>query len=153
MALTEQQRKYAEARFAGLSVRDSAVAAGCPEKSASQAGSRYEKHPNVLAHLARLKEIESEQLPAAGRDAPSEPPAGFSDQFFEDPKDMLKHAMNDRRLDPKTRLQAAIALLPFEHQKLGESGKKEKQDQAALGAATGRFAPATPPPRQLKLVN
>ncbi|MCY1384164.1 hypothetical protein D9M69_723840 [compost metagenome] len=60
--------------------------------------------------------------------------------------------MNDRRLDPKTRIQAAVALLPFEHQKLGESGKKQQQDNAAESAVTGRFKPAAPPSQQLKLV-
>lgn len=136
----------------GLSIREAAVAAGCPMKTASQAGSRLEKHPNVLAYLGRLKSIESDTVPAAGRDAA---PAGGNEaaaDFFADPKDMLKHAMNDRSLDMKARIQAAIALLPFEHQKLGESGKKEQRDTAAQGVAQGRFKPAAPPPRQLALV-
>src|SRR5699024_1405540 len=115
-------------------------------------GSRLEKHPNVLAHLGRLKSLESDAMPAAGRDAPTPGAAGVDGEFFEDPKDMLKHAMNDRHLDPKTRLQAAIALLPFEHQKLGESGKKEQQDKAAQAAGKGRFAPSATPPAQLSLV-
>ncbi|MCP1646982.1 terminase small subunit [Pseudomonas nitroreducens] len=151
MALTEQQRKFAEARMEGLSIRESAISAGCPEKSASQAGSRLEKHPNVLAHLARLKSIESETVPGSGRDAP---PAGVSlgDEFYDDPKDLLKQAMNDRRLDAKTRIQAAVALLPFEHQKLGEGGKKDQKQQEAGHVVKGRFAPAAPPSPQMKLV-
>jgi len=152
MALTDQQRKYAEARLAGLSIRDSALAAGCPEKSASQAGSRLEKHPNVLAHLERLKSAESDSVPAAGRDAPN-PNTASAGQFYDDPKEMLRAAMNDRLLDPKTRLQAAIALMPFEHQRLGEGGKKEGQQKSAEGAVTGRFAPAAPPrTAQLSLI-
>ena len=152
MSLTEQQRKYAEARMAGLSIKDSALAAGCPPKTASQAGSRLEKHPSVLAHLARLKKIESDSTPAAGRDTVAQNHGEDEAEFFEDPKDLLKHAMNDRALDMKARLQAAIALLPFEHQKLGESGKKEQKDVAAQSAVSGRFSPAAPPPTQLKLV-
>lgn len=151
MALTEQQRKFAEARMAGLSIKEAAIAAGCPAKSAAQAGSRLEKHPNVLAHLARLKQVESDTQPGAGRDAPP-PELELGGEFFDDPKELLRHAMNDRRLDPKTRIQAAVALLPFEHQKLGESGKKQRQEKAAETVATGRFAPAAPPPSQLKLV-
>lgn len=152
MTLTDQQRKYAEARMSGLSIKDAALAAGCPLKTASQAGSRLEKHPSVLAHLSRLKTLESESNPVAGRDPVDASQASTDAKFFEDPKDMLRHAMNDRKLDVKARLQAAIALLPFEHQKLGESGKKEQKETAAQGAVTGRFAPATPPPSQLKLV-
>lgn len=153
MALTKQQSLYAEARFAGAGKRDAALAAGCPPKTATQAAAKLEKHPNVIAHLARLKHLESEATPAAGRDAiPAGVEVELGGEFFEDPKDLLRHAMNDRRLDPKTRIQAAVALLPFEHQKLGETGKKDKQATAAEGAVTGRFKPAEPPAKQLKLV-
>lgn len=148
---TRQQRLYAEARFAGAGRREAALAAGCPDKTATQAAAKLEKHPNVIAHLARLKQVESDTLPGAGRDAPP-PDVELGGEFFDDPKELLRHAMNDRRLDPKTRIQAAVALLPFEHQKLGESGKKQQQEKAAVGAATGRFAQAAPPPSQLKLV-
>lgn len=151
MALTKQQSAYAEARFAGAGKRDAALAAGCPPKTATQAAAKLEKHPNVIAHLARLKSLESDASPAAGRD-PVPEGVELSGEFFEDPKDLLRHAMNDRRLDPKTRIQAAVALLPFEHQKLGESGRKDKQATAAEDAVTGRFKPATPPSQQLKLV-
>jgi phage terminase small subunit len=154
MSLSEQQRKFAEARMNGLSIKDAALFAGCPEKTASQAGSRLQKHPNVLAHIGRLKTIESDANPAAGRDNSSGADAGPI-AFYDDPMEMLKHAMNDRLLDAKTRIQAAMALLPYEHKKLGESGKKEDQGEAAKGAVKGRFSPAAPPPTtpQLKLVN
>jgi phage terminase small subunit len=152
MALTKQQSAYAEARFAGAGKREAALAAGCPPKTATQAAAKLEKHPNVIAHLARLKHLESEASPAAGRD-PLPPDVELGGEFFDDPKDLLRHAMNDRRLDPKVRIQAAVALLPFEHQKRGEAGKKEQQADAAASVVTGRFAPAAPPSPQLKLVN
>lgn len=154
MALTKQQAAYAEARFAGAGKRDAALAAGCPPKTATQAAAKLEKHPNVIAHLARLKHLESEETPAAGRDAaPPNVDVELGGEFFEDPKELLRHAMNDRRLDPKTRIQAAVALMPFEHQKRGESGKKDQQADAAVTASAGRFQPGAPPSRQLKLVN
>jgi phage terminase small subunit len=40
--------------------------------------------------------------------------------------------------------KALTALLPYAHQKLGESGKKEKKNEAAKGVAS-RFAPAAAP--------
>lgn len=137
--------------MADASIRDAAILAGCPEKSASQAGSRLEKHPNVIAYLARLKENESDNSEVAGRDAPPPGATGMG-QFFDDPRDMLKHAMNNTLLEPKIRIQAAVALLPYEHKKLGETGKKEEQEGQAKTAAQGRFAPAPPPSKQLKLV-
>lgn len=148
MSITNQQRLYAEARFAGLNKKESALAAGCPEKSASQAASRLEKHPHVVAHLARLKANESATVPGSGEDAP---PAGVDPAavFYDDPMDLLKAEMNNPLLDPKVRMQAAIALLPYSHQRLGESGKKEKADDAARNVVTGRFRPATPPQMSL----
>lgn len=149
MSLTNQQRLYAEARFAGFSKKDAALAAGCPEKTAAQAGSRLEKHPNVVAHLARLKANESDSNPVAGRDVF---PEGIdkNTKFYDDPMELLKSEMNNPLLDPKTRIQAATALLPYLHQKQGESGKKEKAEDAAQGAATGRFRMSAPP--QLALI-
>lgn len=150
MSITKQQREYAEARFAGLRKKDAALAAGCPEKTAQQAASRLEKHPNVVAHLARLKSLESDSNEAAGRDTL---PPGVDPQdetFYEDPKDLLRDAMNDRKQEMKLRIQAATALLPYEHQKLGESGKKENAQTAASRATTGRFKPASAP--QLSLI-
>lgn len=150
MSLTEQQRKYAEARMTGLSIREAAIAAGCPQKSASQAGSRLEKHPNVQGHLARLKAHESDTNPAAGRDVASPEQRGAG--IYDDPKEYLVSVMNDRFADRKTKMQAAIALLPFTHQKLGEGGKKDQQGKAAEAAGRGRFAPGAAPPAQLTLV-
>lgn len=144
MSLTTQQRVYAESRFSGLGKKDSAMAAGCPEKTASQAGSRLEKHPNVVAHLARLKANESDSLPGAGRDVVP-PDVNLKAPVYDDPMDLLKHEMNNPLLDPKTRIQAASALLPYMHQKQGESGKKDKAEEAAREAATGRFRPVAPP--------
>ncbi|MCY1399368.1 hypothetical protein D9M71_144200 [compost metagenome] len=137
--------------MAGLSIREAAIAAGCPEKSASQAGSRLAKHPNVLAHLTRLKQTESDTVPGSGRDIPP-PGIDLGDEPFDDPKELLRAAMNSRLLDPKTRIQAAVALLPYEHIRLGEGGKKEQKQQAAADVVTGRFSRAAPPSPQMKLV-
>lgn len=150
MSLTTQQRQYAEARFAGLGKKDAALAAGCPEKTASQAGSRLERHPNVVAHLARLKANESDNVPGAGRD-PLPPGVSRNAPVYDDPMDLLKAEMNNPLVDVKTRIQAASALLPYMHQKQGEGGKKDKLDEGAREATTGRFQPMPPPP-QLALV-
>lgn len=67
----------------------------------------------------------------------------------DDPKQFLLSVMNDQEADAKARLDAAKALLPFMHQKLGEGGKKDGAADAAKKAAGGKFSPAAPP---LKLV-
>jgi phage terminase small subunit len=65
-----------------------------------------------------------------------------------DPKAFLLAAMNDGELEPKLRIDAAKALMPFTHSKLGEGGKKDAAADAAKKAAN-KFT-STPPP--LKVV-
>lgn len=151
MALTKQQRNYAEARMSGLTIKESALAAGCPAKSASQAGSRLERHPKVIAVLGLLKERESAASPVSGRDTPP-PSLHDSDTFMEDPKDVLMKVMNGKGRYTKEEVDAAKSLMPYFHAKLGEAGKKQNQASEAGMVAVGRFSPAPPPASQLKLV-
>lgn len=62
----------------------------------------------------------------------------------EDPLVFLRSIMNDEGSDSKLRVDAAKALLPFVHQKLGEGGKKEQRQKDAESVA-GRFSSAAPP--------
>lgn len=66
-----------------------------------------------------------------------------------DPKVFLLALMNDLEADVKLRADAAKALMPFMHTKLGEGGKKDQQQDAAKRVAGGKFAAAAPP---LKLI-
>lgn len=61
-----------------------------------------------------------------------------------DPKVFLLALMNDLEADVKLRADAAKALMPFMHTKLGEGGKKEQQAEAAKKVAS-KFASAMPP--------
>ena len=61
-----------------------------------------------------------------------------------DPKDFLVAVMNDPATEMKTRTDAAKALMPFVHKKLGEGGKKEQELEDAEEAAN-MFAPMAPP--------
>lgn len=65
-----------------------------------------------------------------------------------DPQGFLLAVMNDGSSDAKLRVDAAKALMPFMHQKVGESGKKDEKATAAKKAAN-KFAPTSAP---LKLV-
>lgn len=140
MALTGKKRLFAEARLAGKSNKLAALAAGYGAASASAAGSRLAKDKDVLAYLQRK---------AAATEIPAEPPAGASNQpasfdlslalSHRDPRAFLMAAMNDALLEPKLRIDAAKALMPFEFAKKGESGKKEQQVDAAKQAGAGRF--------------
>ena len=62
-----------------------------------------------------------------------------------DPKIFLLALMNDLEADIKLRADAAKSLMPFMHNKLGEGGKKDQQQDAAKKVASGKFAAAAPP--------
>ena len=90
--------------------------------------------------------------PGAGR-KPKPPPempmaAAAGDDL--DPKNFLLTVMNDEEADPRLRMDAAKALLPFVHQKLGEGGKKDARLDSAKKAGAGKFSAAAPPLRLVK---
>lgn len=146
MALTEQKRRYAAARLSGMTKKEAAIEAGCPEKTASQAASRYEKDPDVQAAMGRAVVAEAAKTKA--------PPAADPDPYIPaaagDPLEFMRAMMNDLEADPKLRLDAAKALAGFTIAKPGEKGKKEEKADAAKAAGKGRFASAPAPLRAVK---
>ncbi|KAA8694625.1 Uncharacterized protein ALO80_03149 [Pseudomonas caricapapayae] len=156
MALTPKKRAFVKAVREGASNKDAAIAAGCPEKTASAAGSRLAKDPDVIAELHKLnalhpaeanfKTVKGVKAPE-GESVPSQAgPEGEAEPFdlrlalsHRDPKDFLLAVMNDFGQEPKLRVDAAKALMPFVHPRKGESGKKEAAKDKAAGAAQGKF--------------
>lgn len=145
MALTEQKRRYAAARLSGLSKKAAAIEAGCPEKTASQAASRYEKDPDVQAAMGRAMASEARKTEA--------PPPADPDPYIpgqaKDPVEFFKQVTNDIAADPKLRLDAAKAWAQFTVAKPGEKGKKEEQADAAKKAGN-KFGSTPPPLRAVK---
>ncbi|ROL64599.1 terminase small subunit [Pseudomonas vranovensis] len=180
MALTPKKRAFIAALRGGASNRDAAIAAGCPEKSASAAGSRLAKDPDVVAEMNKLRalglmpgdvkadvkgDVKGGSVGPA-RDSPSAPPeadaqsvegewepAGFDLSralSHKDPKDFLLAVMNDMGTEAKLRVDAAKALMPFVHPRKGESGKKEQAKEKAADAASGKFGARRGPLRSVK---
>jgi phage terminase small subunit len=86
----------------------------------------------------------------AGR--PAKPPAKLKDSDLlmkalqqGNPKAFLLAVMADSDNDARLRVDAAKALLPYEFQKVADSGKKEEQLAAVQRVMKGRFAPGKPP--------
>ncbi|MFT2160339.1 terminase small subunit [Pseudomonas putida] len=153
MALTDKKRRFADALLSGASNRDAAIAAGYSEKTASQAGSKLAKDPDVIAaigrHLRERQAAATEVKP--GRKVKGPPPddgvVGELDLGnFDDPMDFLKAVMNEQAAEPKLRVDAAKALLPYKHGKVADQGKKEQKAAAADQVSKGRFG-ARPPPK------
>ncbi|ENZ1760040.1 terminase small subunit [Pseudomonas aeruginosa] len=140
MALTEQKRRYAAARLSGMTKKQAAIEAGCPDKTASQAASRYEKDPDVQAAMGRAVVVEAKKT--------TEPPPADPDPYIpgevDDPVEFFKQVTNDLAADPKLRLDAAKAWAQFTVAKPGEKGKKDEKAEAAKQA--GKKFGSTPPP-------
>lgn len=144
MALTGKKRAFADAVLAGFSNKEAAIRAGFSEKTASAAGSRNVKDPDVKAYLdAHRKNTDG---------GTKSPPAKFAplDDAIEipptaDPVEFLTKVMNEPAADLRLRIDAAKAMLPFKHQKLGEGGKKDQKQDDAKKAGAGKFAASAPP--------
>jgi phage terminase small subunit len=153
MALTAKKRHFADAVLAGKANKDAAIEAGYSVATASAAGSRLVKDKDVALYMAAQR-IQHESKP---KSVPPKPGAAVDDADFDldslttftDPKAFLIAAMNDGRTEPKLRVDAAKALMPFVHAKVGEAGKKDAKADAAKKAAS-KFGALAPP---LKLVN
>ena len=57
MALTAKKKAFAQAKHDGANNKEAAIFAGCSPETASQAGSRMAKDPDVIAHLERLTSV------------------------------------------------------------------------------------------------
>lgn len=152
MALTDKKRRFADALLSGASNREAAIAAGYSEKTASQAGSKLAKDPDVIAAMGRQirrrdaakaevkPELKVNSPPAAGADVDD-----FLLTEFEDPRDFLVAVMNEQAAEPRLRVEAAKTLMPYVHGKVAEQGKKGQKADAAKKASTGRFGQGAPP--------
>jgi phage terminase small subunit len=134
MALTGKKRAFADAVLAGFSNKEAAIRAGFSEKTASAAGSRNVKDPDVKAYLDQRRQPTS----LAGTKAPATPiPVDDAIEIppTADPVEFLTKVMNEPAVDLRLRIDVAKAMLPFKHQKLGEGGKKirKKSRRARLG--------------------
>ncbi|WP_325984949.1 terminase small subunit [Pseudomonas protegens] len=155
MALTPKKRRFIDAIRGGASNRNAAIAAGCPERTASSAGSRLAKDPDVVNELRKLNAIHpvkgdvKQPPPEETQEGPDNDvePTGFDLRaalLHRDPKDYLLAVMNDAESEPKLRVDAAKALMPFLHPRKGEGGKKEERQKAAEQAAS-KFSRQAPP--------
>nr|WP_284503056.1 MULTISPECIES: terminase small subunit [unclassified Caballeronia] len=146
--MTGKKRLFADAVLAGRSNKDAAVAAGYSARTASAAGARLVKDKDVALYLAAARVEDGAKQsggePAKQADKPRTDCEIAKLMRFRDPKAFLMAAMNDGETEFKLRVDAAKALMPFVHHKLGEGGKKEQRDEAAKKVAS-KFAPAAPP--------
>ena len=158
MALTAKMRKFAQAVVDGMSNKDSAITAGYEEKTASQAGTRLAKNPEILAYIEKLKA--DKKLKQSGEKLKAENKAEIVEvqvveprheqargEFVgrdeiaigshEDPLEYLKSVWMDKGQDEELRVACAKAALPYVHGKVADKGKKQTKAEEAQNAAKG----------------
>jgi phage terminase small subunit len=137
--LTPSQELFFQATLRGEKPEQAAISAGL--KSPKPSGFRMRKHPAIVAALAAVGISTAGVKPSkpGSSEEPIEVDLATVDIVeTEDPKVFLTALMNCPKAGVKARLEAAKALLPFEHSKIGEKGKKAtKAEGAAAAAAEG----------------
>ena len=145
--LTKYKRLYAQGRMLGKNQTDSAIYAGCSVKTAAQAASRYEKDPDVVAYLLRLRagEPEDKPEPKPAKPKAEKPPKELAPAPSptiaegDDPVAFMMAMWKNEEEEPRLRLEAAKAHAAFTVAKPGEKGKKEQKQEEAEKTASGRF--------------
>lgn len=156
--LTDSQRKFVEATLRGASVKEAAIAAGLSEATARSAGARMRKHAKVVAALEAVG-FATPGAPSAIRAPAPPPPEAEQEPELDDlPQttdslEFLEAVQANPRIPLGRRMEAAKTLLPFQHAKIGEKGKKETKADGAKQAAAGTDAYATRKPPKLTAVS
>ncbi|WP_336142027.1 terminase small subunit [Acinetobacter sp. 102] len=140
MALTEKKKAFALAKRKGKDNKEAAILAGCPEKTASAAGARLAKDPDVIAYLERLDEATPEQVVKHEVKPLTTFTTITASKNLSDPLEFLESVFSDPVEDMALRVRAAQAALPYVHGKVAEKGKKEtKEDAAKAATKSGKF--------------
>ena len=143
MALTHKKRRFADALMSGASNADAARDAGYSEKTAKQMGYKLSRDPDVIAYMERKGHFAAQKEAAAAAGRQVNP--GAIAKTYDDPAAFLLDVINDQVEDMKLRVDAAKAMMPYKHAKIGEQGKKEQKADKAKAAAKGKFSASAPP--------
>lgn len=148
MALSEKMKKFALAVVDGMSNKDAAISAGYAEKTASQAGSKLRKDPEISVYIEKLKaDKKGKKLTFEAPKVKAESTSTYENEnplddeySTDDPLDFLINVMKNGGNEMMLRVNAARAALPYVHGKVAEKGKKEtKADEAKAAAKRGKF--------------
>lgn len=150
--LTHKRQEFVNNKAAGMKNLEAAVAAGFAPKSAASMAAQLMGRTDIKKAIALAKKSPIERQLAADRDQEE-----FEDDIakknkmpkanYADSKQFLLDAMNHKLLPIAARAEYAKALLPYQHGRIGEQGKKEKVADRAKEVAHGgsRLQPKSPP--------
>lgn len=161
MLLNDKQELFARNMAAGQNQAESCINAGYSKNGAAAAASRLMRNPEILARIEELRAQPAElnndvnkvvnNVNKAVKSASADPPVQTVPD--NDPMLFLQSVINDERWPPKLRVDAAKALMPYVHARIGEAGKKETALDAAIEQSrAGGLSARLEQKRQLKKV-
>jgi phage terminase small subunit len=133
MSLNDKQELFALSVAAGLNQTEACINAGYSRNGAAAAACRLMKNQTVLARIEELKKQQNGLNKNINKivnndvntDVNSVNAVKSVSPPSDDPLQFLLKVMNDEDLPPKLRVDAAKALMPYKHGRIGETGKKE----------------------------
>lgn len=146
--LDPTRQKFVESTLRGNGPKQAAIDAGLSEKTAASAGSRLRKDPKVVAALAAIGFATpgvTDALPKVAR-RDEEMPEDEDDPLADlpqttDSKAFLEAVQANPNVQLSKRMEAARQLLPYQHARVGEKGKKESKQDAAADTKGSKFGP------------
>lgn len=158
--LTDKQQGFVDAKIAGMKTPAAAIAAGYSPVSASVQGNALMQRADVKSAIAAGKRMAKQTNGRRGNAVEEEevddnPKNRMPKDKYTDAKEFLTDAMNHKHLPVAARAEYAKALMPYQHARIGETGKKEKAKDRAkeiVGRGNGRGVFGTKGPPQLRVV-
>lgn len=155
--LNPTDEKFLQATLRGATPEEAAIAAGLSEKTARVAGARLRKKKCIVEALAAIG-FSTPGAPITIPTGKAQDPEDEEEPIDDLPKtedslEFLEAVVANPRIPLGRRMEAAKTLLPFQHAKIGEKGKKAtKAEGAANAAAEGNKFGARAAPATLKAV-
>jgi phage terminase small subunit len=140
--LTEKQQAFVDAKSVGVPNRDAAVAAGYSPTAADVTAAKLMRRADIKSAIKAATKtggvvIDKHTMPR---------------EKYADALQFMMDTMNHPQLPLAMRFEAAKCLMPYQHARVGEKGKKESaKDRAQALAGKQKFAPKGAPP-SLRLV-
>ena len=150
---TEKQKNFINLKIQGVKNLQAARLAGYAVSGAAVQATRLMKMPEVIAAIEagqKAQGIDPKVVKSKSGTVEDDGTPRLRDNY-ENPMEFFTDVMNNPRMAEGMRFEAAKQLLPYQHAKLGDIGKKEGKVEAAKQVATGHLAPQAPPPRQPRL--
>lgn len=145
MPLNSKMATYVEARVAGADKLTAARSAGYSENGLDAAVSRLESRADVQAAIRAGRKTAGAAGGSGGR-AGQKPAKNLADDDgvplmkakYGSSLELMQDTYNNPRMPPAMRFEAAKQALPYEHGKVGETGKKETAKNRAKEIAAGK---------------